>query len=336
MAAPVTSTDVAKLAGVSQSAVSRSYTSGASVSAGTRQKVMAAAAQLGYQPNHIARSLATRRTRMVGLAVASLENAFYADVVEQLSTVLQRLGYHVLLFTLSDETETESLLQQVINYRLDALVAASVPLSSPLAASCRANGIPVVLLNRTSATGDSSSVTGDNERGAIEIARFLLAGGHTRFAYVAGLEDSSTNRDREGAFTAEVHGHEAVTLRRLAGNFDARTAGQVTEQLFNGTDEPPDAIFCANDWMALAVLDVVRFSYGLRVPEDVSIVGFDDIAPAAWLSYGLTTYSQPVGAMVQSVADILRDVLAGEQEEVQNIRVPGRLIIRSSARIPPF
>ena len=159
----VTSNDVARLAGVSQSAVSRFFTPGTSVSKRTAEKIKAAAEQLGYRPNVLARSLITGKSRIIGLVVAYLENYFYPDVVERLSRSLQDQGYHVLVFISSLAADkVEEITQEILDYQVDGIVLASANMSSELAARCHASGVPIVLFNRLQDDERLSAVTSDN------------------------------------------------------------------------------------------------------------------------------------------------------------------------------
>jgi DNA-binding LacI/PurR family transcriptional regulator len=205
MKANVTSQHVARLAQVSQSAVSRTYTLGASVSNDTRARVMDAARQLGYRPNAIARSLITKRSRIIGVVMSQLDNQFYPLVLEKLSQRLRRDGYHVLLFITAHD-EPDGVLAEILQYQVDGIIMASTVLSSALARDCARAGSPVVLFNRMTKRvpnedHPTSAVTSDNEAGGRMAARHLYAGGHQRIAYIAGLEESSTNQDRERGFS---------------------------------------------------------------------------------------------------------------------------------------
>jgi DNA-binding LacI/PurR family transcriptional regulator len=328
-----TAHDVAARAGVSQSAVSRAFTKGASVSADTRRKVIEAARELGYRPNLIARSLITRRSGVIGVVVGYLENQFYPAMLQSLSQTLHRAGYRILLFTPGPGEDNDPMLEEVLRYRVDALVMASAFLSSRFAEDCRQAGLPVVLVNRTTGDADASSVTGDNAVGAAAIADFLAAGGHRRFAFVSGLRDSSTNRDREAGFARRLAALGLGPAAQAEGRYDFAEAQRATRILF-ASAERPDAVFCANDHMALAVMETIRAEFGLAVGREVSIVGFDDAPPAAWPSFDLTTYSQPIGPMVDSVAQILRDAMAQPGLQTVHRIVPGALIVRRSARRP--
>ncbi|WP_199707231.1 LacI family DNA-binding transcriptional regulator [Teichococcus wenyumeiae] len=329
----VTATDVARLAGTSQSAVSRVFTPGASVSPETREKVTAAAAQLGYRPNAIARSLITRRSRIVAVAMAYLNNQFYPDVLEALSDRLQAQGYQILLFTADRHAAADPVLEQVMRYQVDAIVLASTSLSSAFARECRQAGVPVVMFNRTTDDPDLLSVTGDNEQGGHAIARFLAAGGHRRPAFIAGLEASSTNRDRELGFTRGLAEAGQAAPLRAVGHYSYEGAVEATRQLLR-RDDRPDAIFCANDHMAIACMDVARHEFGLAVPEDLSVIGFDDVGPARWPSYDLTSYSQPLLPMVDATVEILMECMEDPSRPARGVVLKGSLMVRGSARRP--
>lgn len=328
-----TSGDVALLAGVSQSAVSRAFTEGASISETKRAKVKAAAEQLGYQPNLIARSLITRRTGIIGLAVGDLSNPFYTQLIYGLSERLQQQNYHLLLFTVADDADSDELLEDVISYRLDALILTSTELSSRLGARLNARGIPVVLVNRTTDDATASSVASDNEFGAGEVARYLVESGHRRLAYVAGIQNTSTNIERERGFLRALSGVPGVTVRQTSGDYDVHKSLGVARELFDGEHPGPDAIFCANDAMALSLIDALRFSLGLRVPEDVSVVGYDDIEPASSLAYQLTTYSQPIDDMVDAALALVLERITSPDSAPRQIRLRGEMVIRSSVAV---
>ena len=329
-----TSLDVARHAGVSQSAVSRVFTPGASVSREMADRVRASAEQLGYRPNVLARSMITGKSRLIGLVVAYLDNQFYPEILEKLSTRLQERGYHVLVFMAQQTAgNVDSVLQEILDYQVDGIVLASVAISSSLAERCDAAGIPVVLFNRAQKDNRFSTITSDNFGGGKALAEFLVAGGHQRIAYIAGWEGASTQRDREAGFRAGLAAHGHDLFARGVGNFQSDTAAAAALDMFSCAQRP-DAVFVANDHMAFAVMDVVRHQLGLRVPEDVSVVGFDDVQLAAWRSFDLTTVRQPSGRMVDSTVDALMDKIEDGVEAPKQVQIDTRLIIRGSARRP--
>lgn len=330
----VTSAQVAARAGVSQSAVSRVFTPGASASKKTIEKVRRAAAELGYRPNVLARAMVSGRSRMIGLVVAYLNNQFYPEALEKLSNALQAKGYHVLIFMAPQTADDiDSVVQEILDYQVDGIVAASVALSSELARRCKEAGVPVILFNRAQEGDDFSAVTSDNVAGGRKLARFLVDGGHERIGYIAGWEDASTQRDREFGFRAGI---EMAGLRihaREVGNFQHDDAREATRRMFGRADRP-DAVFVCNDHMAFAVMDVLRHELGLSVPDDVSLVSYDDVPTAAWPSYDLTTIRQPANRMVAETVSMLLDQIENGNDEPRRIAIDGPLMIRGSARIP--
>ena len=341
MKSTVTSFDVARLAQVSQSAVSRTFTAGASVSEATRSRVMAAAQKLGYRPNAHARSLITGRSRIIGLVLSYLENLFYPVALQRLAERLQRDGYHVLLFV-NQNPNADDLVTEILQYHVDGIVLAATTLSSALARNCADAEIPVVLFNRVMAdagahtTQSVSSVRGDNVAGGRALADFLVAGGHRRIAYIAGNEESYTNLERERGFRVGLAAAGLHIWARATGNYDFAQARQAALALFAPGRERPDAVFVASDHMAFAVMDALRFDLGLRVPDDVSVVGFDNVPQADWGAYRLTTFEQPVDPMIEATVGLLQERLREEGAgPARNVVVPGSLIVRSSARIPP-
>lgn len=336
MVRAATSVDVAKLAGVSQSAVSRTYTPGASVAESTRDKVMEAARKLGYRPNAIARTLITRKSRMIAVVVSYIDNQFYPVVVEKLSEQLQTAGYHVLLFIAKANREADELLMQLMQYHVDGIVLLSATLSSSLAKDCADAGIPVLLFNRIAQLGGTvSSVCSDNEQGGRLAASALVAAGHQRIGYIAGMEDSSTNRDREAGFNAELAAKGQRVFARTVGHYSFEGAKAAARQMFGATpsNQRPTAVFVANDHMAIAVMDVLRAEMGLRVPEDVAIIGFDNVPQAAWDGYSLSSVEQDVQAMIEATASLMIAQIDDETMTAQHVTLPVRLIERHSTGI---
>lgn len=326
----VTSNDVARLAGVSQSAVSRFFTPGTSVSKRTAEKIKAAAEQLGYRPNVLARSLITGKSRIIGLVVAYLENYFYPDVVERLSRSLQDQGYHVLVFISSLAADkVEEITQEIVDYQVDGIVLASANMSSELAARCHASGVPIVLFNRLQDDERLSAVTSDNLGGGRLLARHLIETGRRKLAYIAGFEGASTQRDRERGFLEGLAEGGLQLFARDVGNFRYEEAQAAARRMFSGT-ERPDAVFVCNDHMAFAVMDVLRFELGLKIPRDVSVVGFDDVPPARWPAYDLTTIRQNVNDMVAETVNILLTAIEERDTPARRVCLDGALVVRGS------
>lgn len=332
----VTSIDVARLAQVSQSAVSRSFTPGASVAAETRARVLEAARKLGYRPNAIASTLSTRRSRMIALVLSNMQNQFYPVVTETLSQRLQKDGYHVLLF-ITETEDADELLLELLRYHVDGIVMASTHLSSGLAQQIADARIPVVMFNRISSKGSISTVSSDNRGGGRAVAHFLADGGHQRVAYLAGAEDSSTNQEREEGLRAGLTERGLRVVARAVGNYEFERAAFATKELFGSlvsSSDRPDALFVASDHMAFSAIDTLRGTLGLRVPEDVSVVGFDNVPQAAWGAYQLTTVEQSAETMVEATVRTLLQQLEDDAVTRDHVVVPTRLVLRASARLP--
>ncbi len=327
----VTSAQVAARAGVSQSAVSRVFTPGASASAKTAAKVRQAADELGYRPNVLARAMVSGKSRIIGLIVAYLDNQFYPDAIEKLSNALQAQGYHVLIFMAAQTAgNIDAVVDEILDYQVDGIIAASVALSSELSARCVAAGVPMVLFNRSQDDASLSAVTSDNYQGGYKIANYLVAQGYRRIGYIAGWEGASTQRDREAGFVAGLAEHGMTLHAREIGNFTTPMAEEAASKMF--ASSPPEAVFVANDHMALAVMDVLRFELGFRIPQDVGVVGYDDVSAASWRAYDLTTVRQPANKMVAQTVSILLDKIENATAAPRKVQIDGPLIERGSTR----
>jgi len=330
---PPTESDIAELAGVSQSAVSRAFTPGASVALETRKKILEAAQRLGYHPNLIARSLSTKRSNIIGLAISSLENPFYAQVVKELSERLSATGRHILLFAASPGEAADPEVETFLSYQIDALILTATSPSKELVQQCRKSGVPIVLINRDTSLPGVSTVRGENRRAGEIVAAFLVAGGHSRFAFIGGTKMSSVSRDREAAFRAFVTTRGKGPVVTRYGNYTFEGAAAATRSLL-GLRRRPDAIFCASDYMAFAALDVAQREFGLALRTDLSIVGFDDVAEARHAAYDLTTFSQPPAALAREAIAIIDNQIANRRARPERREVRGELVVRGTARVP--
>jgi DNA-binding LacI/PurR family transcriptional regulator len=220
----------------------------------------------------------------------------------------------------------------VLQYQVDGLIITSATLSSKLVKECARSGTPVVLFNRYAYDGHTHVVSCDNSGGGRMVADALLDAGHKRIAYIAGEESSSTNRDREIGFVNRLaeRGHN-LSFREHAGDYSYEL-GYVAAQRLLERETPPDAIFCANDLIAMATLDFARRKLNIKVPDELSIIGFDDIPSAAWAVYDLTTVRQPFGELVDETIQVLMNAIRMPESEVTEKVVLPTLIWRSSSR----
>ena len=329
----ITSIEVAGMAGVSQSTVSRSFSPSSPVAKKTREKVKKIADKIGYQPNAMARSLITQKSNIVGIVISNVTtNPFYPEVLDLLSRKFQGYGQKVMLFSVHRDQNLDDILPQLLEYQVDGILITATTLSSEMAFECERWGTPVTLFNRYIPGSNASWFCCDNIAGGRKVGQLFLDSGHKRPAYIAGDEDTSTSIDREKGFLQIMDGN-GIKIHREVGNYNYNDAYSAALRLVD-RPKPADAIFCANDIMAIGALDAVRSTMDMKVPEDISIIGFDDIPMASWPSFNLTTVRQPVNQMVEvSVKDLISRI--NKPETLPNHKIiTGELVFRGSARIP--
>lgn len=327
----VGSEDVARLAGVSRSAVSRAFTEGAYIAEGTKAKVLEAARVLGYRPNAIARSLSGRRTGIIGIVLGQLENPFYAEILEALTKLLQKRGLAPLLF-LSDEQNMDELVSTLLTYQVDGVLLPAATLSSRMAVQCERSGTPVVMVNRYSRHESISSVAGDNFGGGASVAELFLRQGHKSIAFISGLPDTSSNKDRENGFRNRLAEAGIVPVAIEPGFYTHEGGAAATRLVI--ANVRPDAIFCANDVMAMAALEVAEREFGVSVPDDMVIVGYDNSKQASWPLYSLTSVDQNISQMAEQAVELLVEHIADLSMPARHLVVPTRLVERVSTKQP--
>ena len=327
-----TSYDVARLAGVSQSAVSRCFSAGASISAHTRTKVEAAAHRLGYQPNALARSLITERSGLVGFIVTDRTLRASPQIVHDLCDRLRAANLMPLFNTLRDEGAVGDLVPRILAYRPEAIVSlATVERESILQAARQ--GVPVVLVNRRVPAGAAATSIGCSQAQGIQrLTRRLIAAGHKRIAFIAGPKRAPVSEERLEGFRAAMRDAKLTPVDIVHADY-AYASGRAAALDLVRRRPRPDALVCANDAMAIGALDACRFDLGLSVPDAISITGFDDIAESSHPTNGLTTVRQPTAAIADDVVTMLARLTDGTAGEHHSRRFDGLLIERTSARL---
>lgn len=333
----VTSRDVAREVGVSQSTVSRALRGDPRVSAATQVKVVETAARMNYLPNAAARSLITRRSNTIGVVVADITNPFYPELVDVLHDEFHLSGYRTVL--LNERTEgrgAEDVLPQIQGRSVDGILFASATLDSPFVEDFEKRGIPIVLLNREIDDVAVDCVVSENRAGGMLAAETLVELGHTRIALIAGPANTSTSRDRVEGFVAGLAnaGIELDPALRRAGDYSHQSGYQWCLDLLR-LDEPPTAVFCGNDVIAFGAVDAAR-RMGVKVPQELSIMGYDDIEMAAWEVFRLTTIRQPLPQMAKAAARMLLTRLEAPDElEPRRLVFPAGLVKRETTGPAP-
>ena len=326
----VTSYDVAVAAGVAQSTVSRCFRADSEMSAGTRARIQAVAAQLGYVPNALARSLITRRSNLVAVIVTDFTLRANPAIVGGIGRALAETGKHLLLFAVdADRPEAaHEAAQAAQTYPLDGLMVASTLAEDHIRPFLQ-RGVPVVFFNRPVTLAQVDRVATDHDAAAKLVAHRLYAAGHRRFVCLGGPADWPVNRERTSGFLTALGG-EDVTV--LASGPDY-ASGRIAFLEHVGRAGAPDAVFCVTDPLAFGVLDACRFELGLVAPRDLSVVGFDDVAEAAHQGYDLTTIRQPIDQLASAAIDMLGRRLDVPGGRAHRLLLPGTLIERGSARL---
>ena len=329
-----TSYDVAALAGVSQSAVSRVFQDGASASKAMRERVMAAADKLGYRPNAIARGLITQRSNMVAVVISKLTNLYYPEVLVQLTQRFSERGVRVLLFALERESDTGRVVEQMLQYRVDGILTAAMFSPKQLETIENAH-IPVVFYNRTSKEHLVSSVRCDQEEGERWLVDQLVQAGHRSFGVVEGPADSVVSIERKMGALNELEQMGISDVTTVSGDFGYETGRACFAELVEKRGSAPDAVIAANDVMAIGCIDEAREAFGLAVPDDISIVGFDGVGPARYAAYEVTTVRQPVQRMTESAASMLLERIENPELSPEKRAFSGIPIRGGSARLNP-
>jgi len=325
----VTSYDVARHAGVSQSAVSRCFKPGASVSKAMRARITKSIKALGYQPNAIARGLITRRSNMVGVIVSNL--SFYPEVLTQLSARFNERGVRVLLFSLSRESDVNQMLEQIWQYQVDGVVAAT-QLESRQIRQFEERGVPLLFYNRYYQDLPVSSVSCDQPASEQLLVNLLMKGSHHEsFVVISGPSDSVISLQRTQSAIEQLKRLGVKDIVRSAGDYTYESGRRAVRQLVSQKTPIPDAVICANDMMAIGCMDELRHGLNLDVPDDVSVVGFDGIQAASWPSYDLTTIQQPVKSMTEAAAAMLLERVGNHQLPPEKRMFSG--ILRKGATI---
>lgn len=330
----VTSYDVASLAGVSQSAVSRCFKPGASVSKPTFARVMKAARDLDYTPNAAARSLITRRSNLIAVVASTMLTLHFPDVLAELSRQFASRGMRILLFTMPREGDVDQTLSEVWQHQVDGAVIAA-GLSAEQVAEFERRQVPFVLFNRHLRDQTVNAIVCDQ----IEAARMLVArlagAGHRRFAMIDGPAGSVMAQDRQRGVDERLAELGIAAPLHVPGSFDYPSGGRGLRDILARGAGLPDAIICCNDVMAIGCLDTARHELKLDVPGALSITGFDGIVPSAWLSYNLTTLRQPVQTMAQSATDMLAGLIASGSNCAERRLFSATLIEGATARLGP-
>jgi DNA-binding LacI/PurR family transcriptional regulator len=323
----VTAEEVARRAGVSRSAVSRTFTEGASVSERTRRRVLKAAGELGYRVNRLAQGLISERSTLVGVLGANLQAPYMAAQVDALSQALLREGMQCLLLNAAEaENNITRLIDQILEFRARAIVIMSGAPSSAIVKQCIANGVRVILVNKVVEGAKTDTILADNAAGARLAAELLIKTGCRRPTIISSDEGTASLVQRSDAAAACFRTAGLTPVCWSQGVVSYETGARAARELL---DAPGiDGVFCTTDLLALGFLDAAR-DHGRRVPEDVQVIGFNDIPQASWLAYRLTSIRLPIETLTQAVMEA---ILREEKTKLLRTLLPLTLVERATTR----
>ena len=327
-----TSFDVARLAGVSRSAVSRAFTPGGTIAPMTREKVAKAASELGYRVNSLARGLQKNHSGIVGLVASRLDTPLRSRQVRLLSEALTREGLKPMLITAERPDNVGSLIESLLGYSIAGMIFTSDSPTRALIEDCGRFGLPVVLVNRAGITNWGDRVVADNEVAGQLAAQILIESGATRLACLVPRDGTFSVSGRATAFVgaAKRQGFRAELFYSADQSYeDARAEINALGPSVIGR---LDGLFCATDLMALGALDALRFDLGLTVPDRIQVLGFDDIEQAGWASYDLSTIRQDIATQTKTVVRLLIERIADSTLANRVERQPLEIVLRGTTR----
>jgi LacI family transcriptional regulator len=328
----VTIREVAACAGVSVATVSKVLNERYGVSATTMERVRGVISDLGYESSLVARSLRNVRTNVIGILVSDIE-PFSAELLKGTARAIKGSGYELVVYSAGGDGVghvgwERRYLSRLSGTLIDGAIIVTPTVLAP------SYGAPVVAVDPHAGGEDVPTVDSDNRRGAEIATEHLLALGHRRIGFLAGRPDLESSRRREEGYRVALAAAGIPVDPALVrgGDYDEDIAVHAAEALLDRSD-PPTAVFASNDASAIATMDVA-VTLGLRVPDDLSVVGFDNVPESALAEPALTTIEQPIQLMGERAVEILVDLLAGREPPATHVRLPTRLVSRGTCAPP--
>ncbi len=327
--------DVARESGVSYSTVSRVLNGYEFVKASTREKVLRAAEKLGYVPNQQARSLAGGRSNLIGILVPRLDNGYMSEIIRGIDDELTKSEYNLILYTTHRHEGRENrYVATIMNGAADGLLLIVPLITTNYLDALRRQNFPYVLVDQADTGAKSSFVNAANWQGAYDATQYLIKLGHKRIGFITGMEGLISAPHRLEGFRAAMT-HEGLPILNeliVSGGFQ-ENGGYIGTQKLLALPQPPTAIFAANDLSAFGAIEAIR-QHGLRIPEDISLMGFDDIPQASLVHPKLTTVHQPLEEMGRMGVRMLLEHIQNHEREPYQVTLATQLIVRDSCQPP--
>ncbi|MBN1201991.1 MAG: LacI family DNA-binding transcriptional regulator [Anaerolineae bacterium] len=327
--------DIARKSGVSYSTVSRALSGYEFVKSSTREKVLQAARELEYVPNQQARSLAGGRSNMIGVLVPDLSNSYISEIIHGIDDELAKSDYNIILYTTHRHQGKESeYVATMVNSGADGLLLVVPLISSSYLDALHQQDFPYVLLDQMNERKQSLSVIATNRAGAYEATQYLIELGHRHIGFISGLEGLNSATERLAGYKTALsdHGIHLDSEYIVGGDFRVQGGYLATQKLLS-LQKPPTAIFASNDMSAFGAIEAIR-QHGLHIPDDISVLGFDDLSQASLVYPKLTTVHQPLVEMGREAVIMLLECIEYPAQEMRQTILPTKLIIRDSCAPP--
>jgi len=328
----VTMKDVALKAGVSKSAVSRTFTEGASVSAKTREKVEAAAKELGFSPNVLASSLTTRKTKLVGLIVTNFHNPVFLQIFDLFTRLIQQHGLRPLLVNMSGQTDPDKAMQMLMQYSVDGVIIASSTLPPSFSQAFSKTSVPIVhSFGRCFDSPTVPTVGVDNRKAGAMVAEFLIQRGYTSFGFLGGPQEATSTQDRLAGFQTIIEKYFGINSVSVSYANDYSFEAGYDAMNKTLKDAPAQVYFCGDDVVSIGAISAIEHN-GLNVPTDIGVIGFNDMEMAGWKNIQLTTVKQPFSEIVSTSVSLLVNMLEGYRIDQEPTVIPCTIVHRNTTR----
>lgn len=327
--------DVARESGFSHATVSRALNGYEFVKTSTREKVLLAAKKLGYVPNQQARVLAGGRSNLIGILVPTLDNGYIAEIIRGIDEELAKSNYNLILYTTHRHQGKESnYVATIVNGAAEGLLLIVPLLSTTYLDALRQQNFPYVLIDQADTAEKSVVVNATNWQGAYDVTQYLIELGHQRIGFIIGITELASALERLEGYRNALSDHHVPFVDELVVEGDFREqGGYIATQKLLDLQNPPTAIFASNDLSAFGAMEAIR-ERGLRIPEDISVVGFDDIPQASIVHPKLTTVRQPLDHMGRVAVKMLLEHIATPSHVPHRVTLATRLVIRESCQPP--
>ncbi len=337
----VTIKDIAKKAGVSHTTVSRALLGNPLISTETTARIRSIATELGYRPSAAARSLKTRRSQALGVIVSNIDDPYFSEVLQGIENAAQESGYSLFIAASHHDREREdAIVQTMVEHRVEGVIICSSSFSTQQGRNFVEYGVPIVAVNNQAAEDYRYSIYHDDMEGSRQVTRHLLDLGHSRIAYLGNSLSGRTNSDRLAGYQNELRAKGMSLAPEYVHEVAYDMPGAIQQAIghFIRLRPRPTALVCYNDMMAIEAMQGLQRA-GLKIPQDISITGFDNIVFSAYTNPPLTTFDQPKRFIGEEAARLLLSLLRAPADvpadAAGNVRVlRGMLLMRASTALP--